>query len=50
MIKLNKVLTGKLPDVEIENAQLYHDLLSKKVEKPNRKYRFLEQFDRMWNE
>lgn len=34
----------------IENARFYHDILSKKIEKPNRKFRFLEHFDKLWNQ
>jgi SHAQKYF class myb-like DNA-binding protein len=50
LIKLEKSMNAKSPKKMIEDAQIYHDILSKRVEKPNRKFRFLEHFDKLWNE
>lgn len=50
LIKLQKNLDGKSPKRDIENAQIYHDILSKRIDKPNRKYRFMVEFDRKYNE
>mmetsp|Transcript_13035 Transcript_13035/g.20230 ORF Transcript_13035/g.20230 Transcript_13035/m.20230 type:complete len:195 (-) Transcript_13035:654-1238(-) len=50
IIKLKKSIKGGPDSQQIEDDTVYWDILTKKIEKPNRKYRFLEHFDKMWKE
>ena len=43
LIKLEKSLNGGKK--QIPDAQFFYEILNKKIEKPNRKFRFLEHFD-----